>query len=110
LRIGSHRTRAGLSSWGARFGRIGGGGGRGSSRRELGWNRRGWEIAYTRELDTTITTFRRRAFLLDVEVTKGAAGGFDDTDFVGAGVVAVGIGRVSVWKAREDANSNSLSA
>ena len=45
--------------------------------------------AYTWQFDTAITAFWGRSSLLDVKVAEIAAGGFDDADFVGAGVVAV---------------------
>ena len=41
------------------------------------------------EFDAAVTAFRGAAALLEVLVLEFSAGGFDDADFVGAGVVPV---------------------
>lgn len=54
----------------------------------------GWEEVpgggtHAWEFDTAVTAFGGAAALLDVLVLELSAGGFDDADFVGAGVVSV---------------------
>lgn len=53
--------------------------------------RRSGEVLWTYawELGAAVTTFRGCAALLDVQESEAAAGGLDDADFVGAGVVAM---------------------
>jgi len=67
-------ANAGMRGCSRRMGRSAKGGGGGTH---------AWEF------DTAVTAFGGAAALLDVLVLELSAGGFDDADFVGAGVVSV---------------------
>lgn len=57
-------------------------------------------MTYTRELDLAVTALGSRASLLDVQVSGVAAGGLDDADLVGLGVVPVGSAKSAIARGK----------